>query len=309
MVLVKTHLIPKNYEVHQLLAGREFAKDFKTNPIHRIAVQFQNYSYLIVDKIEGTSILIDAGGWDVDSILAFCKDRQLRPIISLFSHAHPDHTGGFIRPGFSPFKGKHNPKLPGVADYVERTIPVGLGAEDIPTVCKQSEVQKESLIAIEDNLEINLGEDCVLKALKTPGHTWGSICFLFGKKEDVAVGKGLLFTGDTLFIGTCGRSDLPESSPTALLQSLKRLSKLDEDTIVLPGHNYAFETTSSISQERDTNGAMQQAMNFDFSTLSQFREDVLADVEHGHLGIEVAIDCESMLRRAVDTELSKQCFL
>lgn len=70
-----------------------------------------------------------------------------------------------------------------------------------------------------------------LKVLKTPGHTRGGVCLLF----DVE-GQKLLFTGDTLFAGSCGRSDLPGGNNSELMESLRMLSKLDADILVYPGH-------------------------------------------------------------------------
>ena len=91
--------------------------------------------------------------------------------------------------------------------------------------------------------------------LHTPGHTPGSVCFSLGLAED-----RLLFTGDTLFIGSCGRADLPESDGQQLMASLHRLSGLSEGTLVLPGHNYAMDSHSTIGEEKKTNGAMLQAI-------------------------------------------------
>ena len=66
-----------------------------------------------------------------------------------------------------------------------------------------------------------------LEVIKTPGHTKGSVCFLL---------DGYLFSGDTLFKGTYGRVDLPYSNSEDMLKSLKKLSKLDDETKVMPGH-------------------------------------------------------------------------
>lgn len=63
-----------------------------------------------------------------------------------------------------------------------------------------------------------------------------------------------------LLTGSCGRSDLPESNGAHLMNSLKRLAGLSEEVLVLPGHNYAATTHSSIGQEKSTNGVMQQAL-------------------------------------------------
>jgi glyoxylase-like metal-dependent hydrolase (beta-lactamase superfamily II) len=95
-----------------------------------------------------------------------------------------------------------------------------------------------------------------MQIISTPGHTPGSLCVLSGSGDDTPL---VCITGDTLFIGNVGRTDLPESSVNSMLQSLKRLSTLPENTIVLPGHNYATETQSTIGQEKKRNPWMQKA--------------------------------------------------
>jgi glyoxylase-like metal-dependent hydrolase (beta-lactamase superfamily II) len=81
--------------------------------------------------------------------------------------------------------------------------------------------------------------------LHTPGHTPGSQCFLAGDS---------LVSGDTLFIGGCGRVDLPGGDPTEMYYSLTRvLARLPDDTSLYPGHNYADRPDSTISREKREN--------------------------------------------------------
>ncbi len=81
-------------------------------------------------------------------------------------------------------------------------------------------------ITVEDGDKVKLGED-TLKVISTPGHTKGSVCYLL---------SDILFSGDTLFRMSIGRSDLPTADPTALAASLEKLMTLNEDTVVLAGH-------------------------------------------------------------------------
>ena len=91
--------------------------------------------------------------------------------------------------------------------------------------------------------------------MHTPGHTPGSQCFLI---------DGRLVSGDTLFIGSCGRTDLPGSDPAEMYYSLtQRLSALPESTILLPGHNYGG-SSSTISAEKRGNPFMRYASLGDF---------------------------------------------
>ena len=85
------------------------------------------------------------------------------------------------------------------------------------------------------------------KVLSTPGHTPGSVCLLFEGE-----GGGLLLSGDTLFAGSCGRTDFPGGSMSRMMDSLRRLAALPGDTLVIPGHGM-FTT---IARERDGNPYM-----------------------------------------------------
>lgn len=83
-----------------------------------------------------------------------------------------------------------------------------------------------------------------ITVIKTPGHSKGSVCFLFEKE-----GEKLMFTGDTLFAGSCGRSDFKGGSSLELMASLKKLSLLDRDIKIFPGHG----PSSTIENEHKTN--------------------------------------------------------
>jgi glyoxylase-like metal-dependent hydrolase (beta-lactamase superfamily II) len=83
--------------------------------------------------------------------------------------------------------------------------------------------------------------------LETPGHTRGGVCYYFEKEK-------VIFTGDTLFKGTCGRTDLPGGDGRILAASLKKLAALPDDVTVYPGHN----ESTTIGHEKRTNFFMQQ---------------------------------------------------
>jgi glyoxylase-like metal-dependent hydrolase (beta-lactamase superfamily II) len=84
--------------------------------------------------------------------------------------------------------------------------------------------------------------------LETPGHTRGGVCYYFEEEK-------VIFTGDTLFKGTCGRTDLPSGDGRILAQSLKKLAALPDDVTVHAGHN----ESTTIGYEKRTNFFMQQA--------------------------------------------------
>ena len=87
--------------------------------------------------------------------------------------------------------------------------------------------------------------------LLTPGHTPGSVCFVIGD---------CIFTGDTLFVGSCGRVDLPGSDPLQMHASLRRLAGLPDELTVLPGHNYGPSPQGKIGTEKVTNMMIREAV-------------------------------------------------
>ena len=112
--------------------------------------------------------------------------------------------------------------------------------KNVPVSCK---------VPTESNQVIELGGDVQITLLHTPGHTPGSQCFLVQQR---------LVSGDTLFIGACGRVDLPNSSPEEMYDSLtNKLMRLDDTTVLYPGHNYARQPTSTIGEERQHNPCVQ----------------------------------------------------
>jgi glyoxylase-like metal-dependent hydrolase (beta-lactamase superfamily II) len=90
--------------------------------------------------------------------------------------------------------------------------------------------------------------DLRFQCLETPGHTKGGVCYYFEQAK-------VIFPGDTLFKGTCGRTDLPGGDGRILAQSLKKLAALPDDVTVYPGHN----ESTTIGYEKKTNFFMQQA--------------------------------------------------
>eukprot|EP00929_Paragymnodinium_shiwhaense_P033467 TRINITY_DN18374_c0_g1_i3.p1 TRINITY_DN18374_c0_g1~~TRINITY_DN18374_c0_g1_i3.p1 ORF type:complete len:312 (-),score=35.22 TRINITY_DN18374_c0_g1_i3:35-970(-) len=258
MVVVDRSLTPPGVEIHQVLAGREVANG--ADPLSEAAGQMANYMYVVIDASPAgrNAVLIDPC-WDVDGLMKYCHDQLGVKTVSraVFTHRHFDHTGGLLPKMFT---GGREVMLPGLHCFVERGVPVSVGQDDVEATAKQSGVAAQAIEALRDGDSVQVCAEgaSTLSVLHTPGHTPGSICFLLKPRE--GPGPSVIFTGDTLFIGSCGRSDLPESNPTALLASLDRLSQLPEDVCVFPGHNYARPAHSTIGAERAMNGMMVQAM-------------------------------------------------
>lgn len=208
--------------------------------IFQFAAQMANYVYLICDPATKTAVVVDPC-WDVDGVWSFASSIGVEIVTAAFTHRHFDHTGGTLPKSMT--RGQHV-TLEGLADCLRLGANVCLGADDVEATARQAGIGVESIRALQDGDTVALGAHQI-GVLHTPGHTPGSVCFMLGEGPE-----SCLITGDTLFIGSCGRSDLPESNPMQLLSSLQRLSGLHEHTVVLPGHNYAAPSNSTIGQVR-----------------------------------------------------------
>jgi glyoxylase-like metal-dependent hydrolase (beta-lactamase superfamily II) len=180
-------------------------RQFKLGPM-------DNFSYLVWDKDTREAAVIDPA-WQPQRLADFIKAEKLSLQCVLLTHAHPDHVNGAAY-----FAGGEPP------------LPVYLHEADHFML----EAPLPGLKAVIDGEEIRAGM-LRLKVMHTPGHTPGSVCYLAG---------GAVFTGDTLFIGECGRVDLPGSSPEALYDSFVKLSALPDDSAVYPGHSYNGDTST-----------------------------------------------------------------
>lgn len=161
--------------------------------------------------------------------------------------------------------------LPGAREIIDRGGEVWAGQADLAQIRKQCRLPStdDKVHALADGDFVIVG-DLALTALNTPGHTPGSIC-LFAAPQTLSpreplpepsrlisssANEGLLITGDTLFVGSCGRTDLPGSDQRAMLASLSRLATLPPGVVVLPGHNYAPEPHTTVAKERTANVAV-----------------------------------------------------
>ncbi|MCZ7627027.1 MAG: MBL fold metallo-hydrolase [Candidatus Methylomirabilota bacterium] len=198
--------------------------------------EMANYVYLIGSTRTKKAAVIDPA-WEIDRIVKLAQADGMRLTHILVTHTHPDHVGGKL----------FNLQIQGVAELLDRI--------DAKVIVHQAEASHltpfagSNIMRVEHGDTLSLG-DIVVTMIHTPGHTPGSQCFLV---------QDHLIAGDTLFIGSCGRVDLPSSSPEQMYDSLtNRVMKLDDKTVVLPGHNYAAgRTSSSIGEERNTNPYLQ----------------------------------------------------
>ena len=197
----------------------------------------QNYVYLLGDPNTHEAAVVDAA-WDVDAILRTAEADGYRITKDLVTHFHPDHLGGSLM----------GRTIIGAAELIARVpAKVHVHKAELPFVHRVTGLSASDLVPVEGGDEVQVGQ-LKVKLLHTPGHTPGSQCFLVGNA---------LVSGDTLFIGSCGRIDLPGSNPEDMYRSLTQvLAALPDETVLYPGHNYADRPRSTIGDEKRTNMTM-----------------------------------------------------
>jgi glyoxylase-like metal-dependent hydrolase (beta-lactamase superfamily II) len=194
----------------------------------------QNFIYLIGDPKKRECVMVDPA-WDVDQVLRVAHADDMKVIGGLITHTHFDHCNG-------------------VEELLEKTKSKVYVHKNETKFLKG--MQKD-MVKVDSGFKLAVG-DIVITFLHTPGHTPGSQCFLLQDR---------LVSGDTLFINACGRCDLSGGDATEMYESLQRLAKLDDSTILLPGHNYADRTTSTIGDEKRFNPYYQAHSLQDFLRL------------------------------------------
>ena len=176
---------------------------------------------------EGDKCVLIDPGFDAEQILEQCRAQGKQVEAILLTHGHFDHVGG----------------VKGVATETGCKVYIHKADLQIPNRMTLGTVPYTDYYEDGDVLEL---AGLTLRVLHTPGHTPGSVCLLCGD---------VMFSGDTLFAGTCGRTDLPGSSPKQMWQSLARLAALEENYQVLPGHGEG----STLSMEKRYNPYLQGA--------------------------------------------------
>lgn len=222
----------------QLLPGRDFClgpTDIIERQIFSSAEQMKNFVYIVGDAKTREAVVVDAA-WDVKGIRAFAARDCMSIVGAVVTHYHFDHTGGTPPPPFDAL----GIKVPGVRELaVEDNVPVYVNKFDSETIKKSNDVPSKAITELEDSAVITVGS-VKLQFIHTPGHTPGSQCVHIPMSS-----QDYLLSGDTLFIGSCGRLDLPDCDAKAMYVSLqKKLASLPDNTRVYPGHDYGGPWTT-----------------------------------------------------------------
>lgn len=198
--------------------------------VHQIEVgNMQNFTYILEDEDTGEAIILDPS-WNLDEIQKVITRHDLKVKYIVNTHYHFDHT---------------------------------LGNEAMAKETEAKILQHEAStlkhdITLVDEQKIKFGNS-QLTVFHTPGHSKDSICL---------VGDGKIFTGDTLFVGNCGRVDLPGGSAQELYHSLfDILYKMDESLVLYSGHNYGSTPISTLANEKKSNFVLQKRSEQEFVEL------------------------------------------
>lgn len=175
----------------------------------------ENFAYLLMDEESREAMAIDSG-WEIEPIVKAAQKEDMKVKYVVATHGHFDHVET-------------------IKDLAEKL--------DAQVVAYESSAIEPG-IRVRGGDILRLGRSAV-KIIHTPGHTEDSVSIFDGRN---------LFTGDTLFIGNCGRTDLPGGSAEKLFDSLHRvIMSLPPETIIYPGHDYGDVPCRSLGEEEKTN--------------------------------------------------------
>lgn len=224
------------FYLRQLKGGREFGAN---NPA---AAQMANFVYLIGDRQTRECLVVDPA-WDVDGILEVIKADDMRLVGALVTHYHPDHVGGSLF-GRMPVQG--------ITRLLElQPVPIHVHAAEAHGVGVVTGVSKTDLVTHHSGDVIKAG-DVEVELLHTPGHTPGSSCFRC---------RGALIAGDTLFLDSCGRVDLPGGDPEEMRRTLsQRIMGLPDDLTLYPGHDYGKRPNAPLGDVKRDNRSIRAAL-------------------------------------------------
>jgi sulfur dioxygenase len=202
------------------------------HPIQLFDAASSTFTYLLVDPAGSSAVIIDPVDHHVERDLAHLRRLGLQLAYVLETHAHADHVTS-------------NGTLCALTGALS-AAPSGCGIAPAKVQLQHGDM-------------LRFGVNETITALHTPGHTAGSMCYLW---------RGNVFTGDTLLIDGCGRTDFQGGSAAALHDSVtEKLFTLPGATLVWPAHDYKGQSVSTIGWEREHNARLAGRSKADFVTL------------------------------------------
>lgn len=187
---------------------------------------YLNFTYLVAEAEGGDAVVIDPS-FGIEPVLRAIDERRVKVRYILNTHSHRDHIAG----------NEEVRARTGAKVVAHRSAPLG---QDV---------------SVEDGDAVSAGR-LKVEVVHTPGHTKDSVLYIF---------EGQVATGDTLFVGECGRTDLPGGDPSEMYDSLlHRVIRLDDALVVLPGHDYGATPTSTIGREKQENYTLQPRTREEF---------------------------------------------
>ncbi len=215
----------------QLLSGRDFAVG---DPL---ASQMVNFVYAVGDRRTNECVLVDPA-YAVKELIDLLGADGLTVTGALATHYHPDHVGGSMM----------GHTIEGIAELLDHVdCPIHVQHDEIEWVTKSTNVTDDHLVGHDSGDVLTVG-GIEISLVHTPGHTPGSQCFFVDDR---------LIAGDTLFLEGCGRTDLPGSDPAKMIESLRRLAEVPDNTILFPGHRYSIASSATMDVVKETNFVFQ----------------------------------------------------
>ena len=203
--------------------------------LEQIRVGFDNFCYLIYCPEQKKAAIVDPG-FDASKSLQILTTQNLQLDYIILTHYHTDHTAE--------------------AKHLKQIIP---SAQIVASREDGRRLPVKTDVEVNDGSRLMVG-NIVLSFLLTPGHTPGGICIIVD-------GKALL-TGDTLFIGDCGRTDLPGGNLEEMFRTLrKKIWSLSDGLIVYPGHDYGEKPFDTLGNQKRTNKTLRAKSLQEFSLI------------------------------------------
>lgn len=204
--------------------------------IEQIKVGFDNFSYIIYCRNSKNAAIVDPG-YDASKALEFISSKNLELKYIINTHYHRDHTS-------------ENKKIKSIFPSSK-------------VVASESDGVKLDVrvdVIASDGVQLELGEEVVLDFILTPGHTPGGIC--------ITVDNEVLLTGDTLFIGDCGRTDLPGGNLAQMFRTLQeKIMLLPDHLVIFPGHDYGDKPFDNLGNQKKTNKTLLAKNLLEFSKI------------------------------------------